>query len=494
MMWLGRLTFLAKGKRFEGDDALISHRRAAVQTTAAALIAEHMRKNPSFPKYDALYNATAFFVGYSDDLTPYEYSKAIADLNEAQADVLNIARNDKLFMKLQRELLKFRPPAIYSGTGNITTYDPEALKGEPKPEILQKALASTMGMRFMGQRFVIDSYVMGRLCFPTVNEFSGNGAPFTGAPKRFRSTALDFMALLGSPEAYEILKEQQMTAYKGYGEEFAKLKKEMAALSTEDWHRNLYLGQLDAMKSLFSRTADGYQPFQRTKQWEKRQLQTVLGGWTALRHDTILYVKQPYGLRAGAAPPPKPKAVGYVEPEPEYYARMLSNVRQLKRGLAELGLADRMPASVRSRTDKLEWFIETLMDISIAELEQKEMRKEHVSFLESIADYISGIQGKDPKEFTSEIVADVFTDGTKGVVVEEGTGKFNSLVVAWHKPDGTIEVAIGPVYSYYEFTMPMNQRLTDEKWQQMLKNNPPERPDWIRSFTPVPGPLPEERF
>jgi hypothetical protein len=38
------------------------------------------------------------------------------------------------------------------------------------------------------------------------------------------------------------------------------------------------------------------------------------------------------------------------------------------------------------------------------------------------------------------------------------------------------------MFSYYEFTHPMNDRLTDEKWRDMLKTNPKDLPEWLDSF------------
>jgi hypothetical protein len=51
--------------------------------------------------------------------------------------------------------------------------------------------------------------------------------------------------------------------------------------------------------------------------------------------------------------------------------------------------------------------------------------------------------------------------------------------------DGTtyLQVAKGGVFSYYEFPWPANDRLTDEKWRQMLDTGqaPPLQP-WVTSF------------
>ncbi|RLF50767.1 MAG: hypothetical protein DRN11_04040, partial [Thermoplasmata archaeon] len=40
----------------------------------------------------------------------------------------------------------------------------------------------------------------------------------------------------------------------------------------------------------------------------------------------------------------------------------------------------------------------------------------------------------------------------------------------------------GATLSYYEFKQPMEQRLTDEEWKEILQNSPPQRPAWISSF------------
>jgi hypothetical protein len=44
---------------------------------------------------------------------------------------------------------------------------------------------------------------------------------------------------------------------------------------------------------------------------------------------------------------------------------------------------------------------------------------------------------------------------------------------------------VGPVLSYYEFKQPMNDRLTDEAWRELLDSpKKPERPRW---YVPLMG-------
>jgi hypothetical protein len=80
------------------------------------------------------------------------------------------------------------------------------------------------------------------------------------------------------------------------------------------------------------------------------------------------------------------------------------------------------------------------------------------------------------------IVADVHTDLNSKQVLEEALGKFNILVVIYANGDGKLYASAGPAYDYFEFTQPMNNRLTDEAWLEMLTNNPPEPPEWTNYF------------
>ncbi len=489
MMWLGRMTFLAKGYRTENDNALVSIHIAKVQSLAAAMLATALAKSPTFAKYEAIYKMTSFFVGYSDDLTPYEYCEVLSKVI-GENPVQSITAEDT-FLKFQAQIALLTPPAIYSGTGNIEVTDLEALKGEPKPEILNRALNKTMGMRLMGQRFVIDSYFTGKLVFPTVGAFVGKGTPFTGVPKRTMPTALDVMSVLGSKQAERILVDYSYSAYKNYLETTRSLQAELAALAPTDWQRNVYMGWLDSLRVLFKENGEGYQPFQKTRLWDRRKLNTALGSWTALRHDTILYVKQSYTLK-GMGVAKQPPAIGYVEPEPELFAKLLALHRLMVTGIGKLGL--QIPEEVKDRCNTFDILLTQCLDISIAELEAKELTEEQNKFLKGIADIMKRVEGRDLKEFTTEIVADVHTDGDKGNVLEEGTGPMHSLVVVFALPDGKIDVAIGPAYSWYEFTVPMSNRLTDEKWQQILHNSPPMLPTWMLDIMPTGKPLPEERF
>ena len=84
------------------------------------------------------------------------------------------------------------------------------------------------------------------------------------------------------------------------------------------------------------------------------------------------------------------------------------------------------------------------------------------------------------------LIADVATN-PDGQVLEEGLG-YVSNIYAVVPVDGTLRIAKGAVYSYYEFPWPLEDRLTDDKWKAMLENGEaPERPFWTRVYTAPEG-------
>jgi len=219
-----------------------------------------------------------------------------------------------------------------------------------------------------------------------------------------------------------------------------------------------------------------------TNAWQDKELSTSLASWTELRHDTILYAKQSYTAKTTAMPfPSKEKeVVGYVEPLPDFYARLLALTKMTNQGLDEMGVLD--PVS-KSRLENLEDILSRLQEISEKELENKKLIDEDYEFIKNFGDQLEGtIADVDEKARKTTVVADVHTDSNTETVLEEGVGNVDMLVVAYKLPSGKILLGAGPVMSYYEFKQPMSDRLTDEKWREMLEANPPKRPEWASTY------------
>jgi hypothetical protein len=98
-----------------------------------------------------------------------------------------------------------------------------------------------------------------------------------------------------------------------------------------------------------------------------------------------------------------------------------------------------------------------------------------------------------PADRNMACIADVHTavdlrpDGAGKVALEEGVGHaFEIFVIV--PIEGKLYLTRGAVFSYYEFLQAMADRLTDEKWQDMLKQKKaPPQPDWMKSFTAPKG-------
>ncbi len=135
------------------------------------------------------------------------------------------------------------------------------------------------------------------------------------------------------------------------------------------------------------------------------------------------------------------------------------------------------------RLENLEKILERLVTLSKKELENQELTQEDYDFIKNFGDELNDVIAEvDEKAKKTTIIADVHTDTNTQQVLEEGVGYVNLIVVAYKVPDGRILIGAGPVMSYYEFKQPMSDRLTDEKWRDLLASNPPEEPEWVSDF------------
>jgi len=407
MMWYGRMSMLLKGtdqvepgkdcNSFPPCKALISLYDAKIQTIQACLISSEFAKNRKLKDdWERIYSVTAFYVGFSDDLGPYEYLEALNSVFNGEFDPNNLTQEN--LEKLKAKLAEFRSPKIYGATGEAGLWPPFT------PEQADKVLALTAGFRLMGQRFVPDSYMFSNLVSPYVGMYTGKDCKNTftceftdGGPARTFPRGLDVMALLGSKRAKELLQELGDTEYEGrdkkgnkitHETQFLKLKEEFDKFNESDWQKNLYWSWLYALKPLLKEFGKGYPTFMQTKAWQDKELTTALASWAELRHDTILYAKQSYtmNLRDSAAIPSQKPVVGYVEPVPEFYNRLLALTKMTNRGLSEMDVLDEM---AKSRLNNLERILERLVEISKKELQNEELTKDDYDFIKNFGEELN---------------------------------------------------------------------------------------------------------
>ena len=487
MMWYGRIGFLLKGADAWGSmtsDALISVYDARIQTLQALLLATSLEnvavdQRSGLEIWDRLYAVTAFYVGLADDLTPYDYLWALDEVF-ANGFALEDLLDESNFFALKVRLALLPKPKIYGGTGNII------LPPDAGPEDLDEVLAMTAGLRLMGQRFIPDSYMFQRLVYPNVGFHLGSAAapPFTMSCDGVRGypRGLDAMALLGSVQATNILIDEGDTNFGGYWQAVAELNEDFADLTETDWHANLYWSWLYALRALLDQPQTGTPNFMHTEAWQRHQLHSALASWTELRHDTILYAKQSTTPGRSGGPPVPP---AYVEPVSEFWARLLSLAQMTSRGLDDFGV---LSDQARQRLDDTEALIARLLAITNKQLTNEPLSFDDEAFIANLSESLErAVAGVSDTGAKTTLVADVHTESGDMLVLEEAVGHVDLIVVACPGPDDSVFLAVGPVLSYYEFKQPIDNRLTDEAWRDLLASpDRPARPKWYQPLVVTP--------
>jgi hypothetical protein len=263
------------------------------------------------------------------------------------------------------------------------------------------------------------------------------------------------------------------TDYDGYPERMATLHSELPGIIQKDKDRSLFYGLLYAVQPLLHAPAgDSLPGFFATRAWALKELNTALGAWAELRHDTVLYAKQSYTAVGSALVEPD-VALGYVEPYPELYRR----IRDVFSKVREKFL--RVTAGVRELDSNFQEFDEVmgrLIEIAELELNGKALTvRDYRDISEAALRLRAGTQlpyhirekigaSLDTK---MAVVTDVHTDNNSQMVLQEGVGT-PFLIQVKIRIGNTITVFKGGILSYYEFKQPMRDRLTDEQWQKRI--------------------------
>ncbi len=460
------------------------------QARQAYLLAQHIvydsaGEEPLGKIWEDIYEPTAFMVGFADDNTPADFMKggqaAWGDAKDAAQLV-----PEKNIITLAEKLVALHPAEII----------PASIAGDTK-------LPGNPQLRLMGQRYILDSYLFQHMVFPFVGKTEDPNHPGTFNMRTF-PMGLDMASLLGSERAYQIADTvYEQTKFANYEKQTQALRAEVAAYQDEDWSKTVYNGWLHTLKLLLEPKTQGYPSFMAREAWLDKQLNCALASWAELRHDTILYAKQSVVAECGGEggeqkPPPKPK--GYVEPEVLTYWRAGLLLTQLRDGLKARKLLD----EEGSLTNKFGSFIElltSLQAISIKELQNEALTQEEFDLIEFYGDHLARLnlftsESAESSEISSAadkdmaVIADVHTGpiGGESYALEEGVGRAAEIYVVYPM-QGKLTIGRGAAFSYYEFTVPVADRMTDEAWQKKLdSSDKPKVPAWVKSFRSSLGP------
>lgn len=459
MMWYGRIHFLQEEEDLDRSALLM----------AKALSDD----SESYDLWEGVYAVTSFFAGASDDSGVCEYVPAIREAYGEGAGLSDLVGNEDAFSY------------YHALTGVISAPQINSLP-------IDKGESNVIpGFRFMGQRFTIDAAIMQKLIYSSVEE---NGAGAT----RMLPDVLDVPAALGSDTALRILEESGAMDYAGYSDNMQELRSFLGQDNESLWSASLYASWLNTLRPLLEEKAEGYPAFMRSQEWLKKNLECFAGSFTELKHDTILYSKQVMAEMGGGYEERDDR--GYVEPEPVVYSRFMNLASLTVQGLKRYGMLD---SADEENLTRLAQMAERLLTIAKKELREESLTDEEYEFIRTYGGNIehlwretlkdqSGEEGSvTSREFPAAIVVDIATD-PNGQVLELGTGSPSMIYVAV-KVDGGLRIARGSVYTFYQFPWPMDDRLTDSKWRQMMGleydengnynyDRPVRQPDWTASY------------
>lgn len=471
MMWIGRTEiYLSEVKGAVNPPTPADIQR---QTVMAALLAEALRDGDAFGALNTIDQAMRFMIGESDNVTLQNVLELMAESNAATAaDLLKPST-----LKQFQHNLATKPYAGQKILSQILFTDPTS------PDKITPASS----LMLLGQRFIIDSYVMANVVYDKVD-----------SPPRMLPSSLDVLFSLGNDAALHLL-QPEIRQY-NYAKHLASLRYLIDSYEPEYWNSTLYTGWLGAIRSLNPPADRSNLPrFMQTAAWWQEKMNTQLASWAQLRHDNLLYAKQSYSGGIGCSYPK-----GYVEPIPQFYQAVVDYARRGEEVFAQME-----QTHISGYFTNLAETCETLGTLATKELNHQAFTTEEEEFMSDLLSrntILCGIveyTGWYPKLFfdnymSSEfgqsledqdlIVADVHTAPTDeqgnfvGWVMHVGTGAVNLAVVTCSDEDGNSTAYVGPVMSYHEHISTNFQRLTDEEWAAGVMRNESLRPAWTNAY------------
>ncbi len=447
---------------------------------SALLMSLNLANNPEIRElWEGIYQVTAFFSGTSDDNGFYEYSPLIEEAYGGLPSGEEILADEEAFAHFHTLVKELPPPQINS----IVIY---LDLGEDKEE-------TGRGFRFMGQRFSFDAAIFQKLIYFEVKENSQKAT-------RQLPDFLDIPAAYGSDLALSLLEEMGAKDFENYSENMESLR---TAIDTEDaaaWSTSLSAAWQFALLPLLKENGEGQPAYAQSEAWERKQLETFAGSYTELKHDTVLYAKQAMAEMGGWFPENPPDTRGFVETEPLVFRRLATLARETAGGLDNLGLLHELD------TENLDLYADLCEQLAV--IAEKELRNELPT--EEEFDLIKGIGGNlehlrfaccrneaDVMTALSQpdaLVTDVATSAEAGVL-QIATGNPQEILVIV-PVDGSLRIASGAVYDFYQFAVPLPDRMTNLDWHKALgivnmfddEGNfiPPEEDDFKKEALPKP--------
>ncbi|MDL2216648.1 DUF3160 domain-containing protein [Desulfovibrio sp. OttesenSCG-928-M14] len=284
----------------------------------------------------------------------------------------------------------------------------------------------------------------------------------------------------------------------------AGLQKYMAALasalkseSPENWFSSIGSVWFHLLGTLTADYGEGYPLYMRDSAFGAKQLESFMGAFTALKHDTILYEKPNYSELGGAEEeaelPPVPK--GFVEPNLPFWHALLRAVEYMEEGFKTFSL---YPNDLEEygALGSFKKSLELCAALAEKELRGQPLTEEEYEAVRTLRlQYMAApLRGViTPEEALSGLIVDVQTAnlndllGAKPVIVYEALAD-PYIMLALVGNEKSPRVVVGMAYNHREFITPYGPRLTDGVWKKRVYGPESEDGDFApENAQPLPG-------
>lgn len=298
-------------------------------------------------------------------------------------------------------------------------------------------------------------------------------------PKRPFPTGLDIPACFGNKTAENILLNQYKEG-DSWPEYPSKLKEcQNQFKNFNNWNTDFATKALQTDLSACAEQ-NNYPDFMKTDAYNRKEINTMLSGWTFLKHSLVLYNEKPFGAECGGGGegPEPPQYFCYVEPNIVFWNTALDLVKWMKDLFKDLDCI--------SCLNDIEKLGVTLKDAAQTELAGKSLSAKTCLDLKYIGGEIerlymamlniTEIIGRDA---SMSIISDTYK--CNNIQMFDALGPADEIYVVV-PVNGEYHIAKGATFSFYEFRD--NKIYTDELWQDIVNKgtNMPDRPAFYKDI------------
>ncbi len=460
MMYYGRSTYF------------FYHTDLGVKDT---LLLSYLMSDPAITdSWTTIMEITGFYAGEADDIVIPVWNDYVEKILGSRIVSPVLILDSGAVSTLKSNLSSLPMPRILSDI-----IETEQIGEMTKEDLLN----ATKGFRIFGQRFTFDAWVL--------NDLTA-GSESTDVKLPSTPSALFVNAAFGDETAKGFistyLKDEFSFSQTQVNDFFTKLDKkidDIAKVTDKDWLRSIGSAWLEVIGTLTETYGEGYPLYMQSAVFPLRQIQSFLGSYTELKHDTVLYAKQSYaelgaGWNEGDIPP---VVKGFVEPDMEFWYRLQRLVSFTKKGFEEHELLTDQIYRLVNFEDAVNLYTriaeKELKNETVSAEDYESLRTTDLEFMAEPMGEMSGgfIMDEDLKR--SGLITDIHTDALLGQILYEANG-VPYIMIALVANESSPRLVVGVVFNHYELTGPLTSRYTDEEWRAKAYDGEGTMPE--RSF------------